>query len=413
VPMHRSQQSRWSAHGALAILTMMSIVAFSGFRIRIRVPAAFANTAAPIQHCRRPALHLRRSVAASTARRATQGGGDDVASWSARELRSYLAERQVAFADCFEKRELVARVRETMERAASSDARTSPSDSSAAEFSSFGPLVRLPSANQDSAAATFIFLHGLGDSAQGWASRLPDLVQMPELRYVLPTAPTLSFSGMPGGGVNSWFDASVLGSMMGGASMGGSMQKIGPAAMEKSIRYCHHLIRQELASGVQPRQVFVGGFSQGGCVAMRAALSFPQTLGGCVAASTFLGDDSRLEVSEANARLAILSCHGEADQMVPTSEGRRSADCLRDRGMQVEWRSYPGMGHSACPDEAQDVRNFIKRQLLLGTDAAAFNSMSARELKALLRNLGIDTSSCFDRRDLVDRARSAGLMQAV
>lgn len=37
----------------------------------------------------------------------------------------------------------------------------------------------------------FIFLHGFGDSARGFVSQLPNLLQLPSVRYVLPTAPSL------------------------------------------------------------------------------------------------------------------------------------------------------------------------------------------------------------------------------
>lgn len=43
----------------------------------------------------------------------------------------------------------------------------------------------------DIAVGVFIFLHGFGDSGRGFASQLPNLLQVPTLRYVLPTAPSM------------------------------------------------------------------------------------------------------------------------------------------------------------------------------------------------------------------------------
>ena len=41
------------------------------------------------------------------------------------------------------------------------------------------------------ATGVLIFLHGFGDQARGFVSALPTLLKLPEVRYVLPTAPQL------------------------------------------------------------------------------------------------------------------------------------------------------------------------------------------------------------------------------
>lgn len=336
----------------------------------------------------------------------------EAASWPARKLRGFLQERGLPYADCFEKRELVERVQAALEASGSAQQqqpqpqqqqRPRPSPADAAQFSGFGELVRFD-ATDGAGDAAMIFLHGLGDSARGWASSLPSLLQLPTVRYVLPTAERLSFpGGGPGGGVNSWFDASVLGAMSGGGS---AMSNVGPEVMRKSVAYCHHLIREELARSTPADRVFLGGFSQGGCVAVRAALSFPDAaLGGCVAASTFLGDAARLPVAAANARLPVLCCHGEADQIVPTSAGQQLCASLREKGLAVEWRSYPGMGHASCPEEAADVRRFVQRRLVAQGGEQGLRGLTARQLKGLLRELGVDTSACYEKDDLLDRAK--------
>ena len=74
--------------------------------------------------------------------------------------------------------------------------------------------------------------------------------------------------------------------------------------MRESVDYVQHLIRREIARGTAAHRIFVGGFSQGGCVAVQSALSFEdQALGGVVAASTFLrmgGARSKLEIAPLN-----------------------------------------------------------------------------------------------------------------
>ncbi|CAK9008756.1 unnamed protein product [Durusdinium trenchii] len=329
---------------------------------------------------------------------AAQGVLEDVT----RELRRYLDERGVRHQDCFEKQELLERVQEHMaqesqagrstrsEAAAARSARSS----TASRFAQFGDLVDVPAQGQEE--GVFIFLHGFGDSARGFASQLPNLLQMPQMRYVLPTAPSL-------GGMRSWFTPAALGG--GGESV----------AVKESVEYVHELIRQEITRGVRPGQIFVGGFSQGGCVAVRAALSFPDaSLGGAVAASTFLSmsrSPEAVSIAEPNRRLPVLGCHGDADGAVPSLAGKQLVEQLRNQGVPAEFKSYPTMGHAYCPEEARDVVSFLTQHLRKSRPrgAEALEQMSAKELKALLLENGVSTLGCFEKWELLERAKEANL----
>lgn len=329
---------------------------------------------------------------------AAQGVLEDVT----RELRRYLDERGVRHQDRFEKQELLERVQEHMaqesqagrstrsEAAAARSARSS----TASRFAQFGDLVDVPAQGQEE--GVFIFLHGFGDSARGFASQLPNLLQMPQMRYVLPTAPSL-------GGMRSWFTPAALGG--GGESV----------AVKESVEYVHELIRQEITRGVRPGQIFVGGFSQGGCVAVRAALSFPDaSLGGAVAASTFLSmsrSPEAVSIAEPNRRLPVLGCHGDADGAVPSLAGKQLVEQLRNQGVPAEFKSYPTMGHAYCPEEARDVVSFLTQHLRKSRPrgAEALEQMSAKELKALLLENGVSTLGCFEKWELLERAKEANL----
>lgn len=334
---------------------------------------------------------------------ASQQGGD-VSQWPTRELRLYLEKRKIRHQDCFEKIELVDRVKDAMAKgitegsaspspatsatsATGSSPRTPPQESTR-RFLHFGELVEIPSLRAEE--GVFIFLHGFGDSARGFVSQLPNLLQLPSVRYVLPTAPSL-------GGMRSWFTQAALG----GAAPGS-------AAVKDSVDYVHYLIRQQISRGVPGKKIFVGGFSQGGSIAVQAALSFPDaTLGGVVAASTFLslgGGRSPVRISEPNRRLKVLGCHGDADGAVPISAGRDLVETLKSQGVPADFKSYRGMGHAYCPEEALDVTSFIRQQLKRSIDPKDLAAMSAKELKALLLENGVSTLGCFEKADLLERA---------
>jgi len=280
-----------------------------------------------------------------------------------------------------------------------------------AGFQDFGELVIKADASASSHGSStremssIVFLHGLGDTAQGWASLLPEMLPLPGMRYVLPTAEALPVAGAS---ITSWFDEGVLNSLTNAAAMNNLMATVGSQVMQKSINYCHHLLRAELERGIVSERLFLGGFSQGGCVAVRAALSFPDaTLGGCVAASTFLGSAADLPVADANRRLPILSCHGDADEVVPLAAGQGLVDELRRRELPAEWRTYPGMGHTSCQEQAVDIRRFIHRRLVVAEGDSGLSKRKARDLKILLREMGVDASGCYERADLLALARAA------
>lgn len=61
-----------------------------------------------------------------------------------------------------------------------------------------------------------------------------------------------------------------------------------PEGVDESISYVNNLIEQEVEGGIPHERILVGGFSQGGHIALRTALQHNSKLAGCVAMSTWL-----------------------------------------------------------------------------------------------------------------------------
>lgn len=68
-------------------------------------------------------------------------------------------------------------------------------------------------------------------------------------------------------------------------------------------------------------------------------------------------------VSEANAQTPVFMAHGDADNIVQYQYGQASFEELKSAGAQVEFKTYHGMGHSACPQELQDLARFLETVL--------------------------------------------------
>ena len=96
---------------------------------------------------------------------------------------------------------------------------------------------------------------------------------------------------MPG-----WFDIDHLDEEAFQAMMKGH-RGFDPEGTSESIEYVNTLIEKEVQSGIPRERIVVGGFSQGGHIALRAALQHHTRLAGCVALSTWL-EPSPFEVRQ-------------------------------------------------------------------------------------------------------------------
>ena len=324
----------------------------------------------------------------------------DLKGMKAGALKSLLKDRSISIDGCFDKISLLERAEQYRELLEGPPA--------APAWEGDEPIERGPSTG---AAASLILLHGFGDSGNGFISSMGGpLLAMDGLRVVFPSAPRRQIGGYP---VASWLDV-ALGA--GGAPAAASaMMRADAEQTRTSVDYVHALIRREISRGVAAERIVVGGFSQGGLIATRAGLSFPDaSIGGALALSTFFGSDAA-PVSAANRRLRVLVAHGESDNVVPVSEGRRVAASVRRLApdADVALRTYAGMGHSTCAEEVSDLRAFLQSVVAGASDVGPdvdldeLQEMSAVELKAHLKERGVPTADCFDKSDLLARAQES------
>jgi predicted esterase len=68
---------------------------------------------------------------------------------------------------------------------------------------------------------------------------------------------------------------------------------------------------------------------------------------------------------DTNKGTPVFMAHGTADQVVAYQYGQKSADFLKEKmGMKaVDFKSYPGMQHSACDEELEATRSFLEKTL--------------------------------------------------
>lgn len=205
-------------------------------------------------------------------------------------------------------------------------------------------------------SSTLIMLHGLGDQGYGWADIAPQLAEkLPKTKFIFPNAPSRSITLNRGMKMPGWYDIASLEDINQAEDMEG---------LEESKRYVETLIKAEVDLGIPSDKIVVGGFSQGGAVALMMLRS-DYALGGIVALSGYLPlREAPGVVSKANAKTPVFMGHGNADQTVDYHFGLNSSEALKSiHQVSVEFKTYNGMGHSSCPQELQDVTAFLARRL--------------------------------------------------
>ncbi|CAJ1392086.1 unnamed protein product [Effrenium voratum] len=204
----------------------------------------------------------------------------------------------------------------------------------------FGPLYAVDAVAPHD--ATVIWLHGLGDTGEGWADVGPQLQQrLPSVRFLFPTAAEQPVTVNGGMWMPSWFDIN---------SLNPNNFQLNPPGLKQSARYVLALVEEEVKKGVPPDRVVLAGFSQGGAVVLEAALKGEVKT--VLVLSSFLGSRWPRQLEDPPE---VHFFHGEADPVVPIDWGMRSLKKLKASGVKVSFTSYEGMQHSACAQELEDI----------------------------------------------------------
>jgi phospholipase/carboxylesterase len=204
--------------------------------------------------------------------------------------------------------------------------------------------------------STIIWLHGLGDSGDGFAPIAPQLKLDPSLgvKFIFPHAPERAVTINNGMKMRAWYDIKS-------ADMGSRADIEGVLESSEQVK---QLIQNEIANGIPAHKIMLIGFSQGGVIALHLGTRFESSLAGIAALSTYMCAPNSLtsEKHAANQQTPILCCHGSQDQMVPMSQGKIAYSTLQDNGYNALFKEYP-MQHSVCMEEVQDIATFITAQL--------------------------------------------------
>lgn len=203
------------------------------------------------------------------------------------------------------------------------------------------------------ATAAVIWLHGLGADGHDFVP-IVDELKLPQslaVRFIFPHATPRPVTINNGYVMRAWYDIKGL-------------NREGPeddAGIRESQEVVRRYIEAENAKGIPASRIVIAGFSQGGAIALQAALRHHEPLAGVMALSTYLPLHASLarEASSSNRSIPILMCHGIQDNVVAMRMGEWSRDQLQQHGYSVEWHAYP-MPHSVCIEEVLDISRWLQ-----------------------------------------------------
>lgn len=239
------------------------------------------------------------------------------------------------------------------------------------------PPIIISAPSPSSSPATIIFLHGLGDDANGWTdlvSQFHAAHKLPHLKWILPNAPQNRDVMAQAWFMPKPFSPIPMPKRSGEPNLEENDEDDDEEGMMKSVEYICGLIDREVEAGVPVERIVVGGFSQGCAISLLVGLvsRYKGKLGGVVGLSGYLPLSRRVgkmmeerEVKGQNTpQTKWFLAHGSRDQLVPKRMFMRYQDKIEGwEGGRVEAKLYEGMGHATVGAEVRDLCEWLERVL--------------------------------------------------
>lgn len=200
---------------------------------------------------------------------------------------------------------------------------------------------------------SIIWLHGLGV-----ANKEPDpmiaRLDAGYLRFIMPTAPLRHITINQGTVMPAWYD--IL-------SFDDPPIRAYEPHIKQVMEIVYGLIQQEKLKGIPASRIMIGGFSQGGAIALHIGLRFQEVLAGIINLSGYLlfPEQFERERSAASHITPFLFYHGQNDQIMPYGIGRAGYERLRKAKHHAEWIDYPAQ-HDVHPEAVDRIRLWIKNK---------------------------------------------------
>ncbi len=198
---------------------------------------------------------------------------------------------------------------------------------------------RLIPAAEPGSKRLLLMMHGLGDSLAGYLW-MPQVLRLPWLNYLLPNAPDEYYGGF------AWFD--INGNIVPG--------------VQRSRALLFELLDTLRAKGWPTEQTIVGGFSQGGLMAIEVGLRYPHKFAGVMSISGLVCEPDKLiqELSPVAREQRVFATHGTLDPVLPFAVTKRQIRHLKNAGINIAWHEFQKEHTIAGEEEIALIRDFIR-----------------------------------------------------
>ncbi len=203
-----------------------------------------------------------------------------------------------------------------------------------------------------------ILCHGYGASGDDLADLIPNLEPaLPETAFFCPNAPHL----LPFGGYE-WFSLNdYQPEKMFSIDYLNILMKRAQPSVSLLTNFCNYICKEY---NISPSQIILGGFSQGGLIALQTALTFSKPIAGAIGMSAvpvIFGPG----FPQANTiqKPPILLTHGSTDTVVPLEAFKLNIAQLKSIGINPTTSISDGLGHGIDYTALQQIRSFLIKHL--------------------------------------------------
>ena len=199
------------------------------------------------------------------------------------------------------------------------------------------PLLALGPELEDADRAV-ILLHGRGSTAR---AMLPLVNQfgIDAARYLIPQASS-----------NRWYPNSAFDPL-----------HLNQPDLNSALDTIHDIIQNLQLAGMASAQIVLGGFSQGACLAAEYTARHAGRYGGLfIYSGALIGPRGTPRDYQGSLQgTPVFLGSSDSDPWVSHDLVQETAHVLRGLGGKVDFRTYPGMGHTVNQDEIQAVRDML------------------------------------------------------
>ncbi|WP_092483423.1 alpha/beta hydrolase [Candidatus Ichthyocystis hellenicum] len=203
-----------------------------------------------------------------------------------------------------------------------------------------------------------ILLHGLGDDANSLMFLGEKLYSTQHGSKVISlNAPYKSIAYFSGEEIRSWFDLKLSWD-----------EGIGDAAgLMDSCRRVLDTIEIGIREGFSEKNIFLGGFSQGGMVSLISSTMMKRQIGGIFALSSVLRDIDFIsgDILQNKIQVPVFFAEATKDEIIPEEVRSATKDFVeRMFSGYLTYRKYD-IGHNLVKEEVDDLRAWIHEKIKL------------------------------------------------